>query len=346
MADEIADVVDDGSAEPTEDDLTAGSDDLGQDDPEPVEDEAEDEPEERPEPRKAPAPKPAAKPAPKTEEKPPPPKTYKIKAHGKEEDVDAAAVETVAKALGVAPEKFLRDGQMLRAGQEALRQAAEMRRQADSIRESKSVAELMERIGIPVEAQKEFAEQLLMRQIQEEQLTPEQRENLELKRRLDAVERERQTQAQQQEQARLEAATQEERVSLDRSFRAALDAGAVPPTRVSVARLAGYMADRLTQIQDVEFAHALDDMGPADFAPLVAEDMAKEAKFHFAEMPPDRLAETLGPEVVEKIRQYLVAKVRRRPATPAQDQQPAPRPRTAPQAPRSVNQALRAFIGG
>jgi hypothetical protein len=64
---------------------------------------------------------------------PPPPKTYKAKANGKDFEVPAEHVDALAEKLGIAPEDLLRGTQMLRAGQDRLREAAEKEKQAQTI---------------------------------------------------------------------------------------------------------------------------------------------------------------------------------------------------------------------
>ena len=110
-----------------------------------------------------------------------------------------------------------------------------------------------------------------------------------------------------------------------RTFQEALEAEGLPKSPQTVRRMAQYMEQAIKQGVKVS---------AAEVAALVKDDYMQEHKSMLSSMPADRLAEILGQEAVDRLRQANVAKYRNERAPMFGDNKPAHQPRAVAKANR------------
>lgn len=308
-------------------------------DPEP--EEAKSEAEEKP--KAKPAAKPGAKPEPKKDEKP---RTYTLKANGRETAVPAEAIEAAANAMGVDPAMLLRGAQMFRAGQESKREAAELAKQAQAMQAKlkadprEALKEMLGPDGIA-----KLSIEVVREMMEEEELQRTNPQEIERRRAAAEVaklkaEAEELTKGKQSEEAKAYQARAEE--ALGKEIQGAIASGNLPKDPYAVKRLASLMMDAMDNGTDA------DDLSVADFIPLVSDAMQAEHVALFDKLTGEDLIERF-PKMAEKVRSAYVKKAKGgRPAAPVR-REPAerqPEPRRAPPVGRGIHSALDAFRSG
>jgi hypothetical protein len=257
-----------------------------------------------------------------------PPRSYRAKINGKDEEIPADEVERLAARFGVAPEDLLRGpASMLKAGQERLRKAAEVEKRGRALEEAakKDPIAALRQAGLTDADVQRATIAYVAKLYEEEQLraqNPAEFEKRQLQAELakrDEAEMERQQQA---DEEKVRTAQSETVTKLNDELTGILKAGKIAPTPYAVSRMAAHLLDHA---KAVESGEADDDLTPADFVPLVEEDLRKEHSKLYGEMTGEQLVKAF-PEMAEKIRKYHVDGVRR-PRTPGQ--QPEARPRSA-----------------
>jgi hypothetical protein len=294
----------------------------------------------------------AAKPPTKEGEKPakkPPAerKPLRLKVNGKETEIppeEAEHIERTAKALGVDVETLLRGPQMLRAGQERLRQAAEVEKRAKAVLDGlgKDGKAALRTAGLSPQQVAELGVAIVQDLIEAEQLTPEQRRIRDLEGKIKADE---EAKREVEEKAKAEEAQVYQAKVADKvaaQITAALEAGKLPRDPYTVKRLASLMQDHLAKGGDA------DDLDIADFIPLVTESMRKEHAAFLGGLSGEQVAK-LYPEMAEKVRKYYADRARGRSSIPAKqpqrngsDEAPEKRERKI----MSTNDVLRNFVTG
>lgn len=172
----------------------------------------------------------------------------------------------------------------------------------------------LQKLGIdPVQ----FAQQTLAKRMQREQMTPEQREFEERKAQFEARERAVQEREEQiQNHQRAEYVRQWEQ-HYQRSFENAAKAKGLPATPRVLARMA--------EIADSYISNDRDDVLFEDIADQVRDELQEENGHFLGELDGKTLLSILPKNVVEQVRQALVAQVRQPAAPVAQREQSAPR---------------------
>jgi hypothetical protein len=204
--------------------------------------------------------------------------------------------------------------QATRAAQKAWREAAQMRAEANKLREALDAAKaqvsqnpmaLFEALGIPEDRVLEFAQQQTINKLSEtidpntgEPYTPEQQRIIQLQRELQRREQAEQKQQMTQEQLEFEQTKEIIRKDIDRKFTSALENTGLPPTPYTMMRLANMMQD------------AGPDVDPEQLAPLVLEDMVNEVRHTIYSMPMEVAAEVLGTEWMNELRKWDIQKAR------------------------------------
>lgn len=236
-------------------------------------------------------PEPKAEPEGKAPEDPPKDMTpaekkiWKLKADGEEFEFDASDDEVVKREIMKA-----------RGAQKKFESAAEMKKQAEQflgmLKSPDSLRKVLEdpRIGIDL---KKFAEEYVWEQIQESQLTPEQKVQRDRERKLaeyearDAKEaEEKQTHAQREKQAQFES-------SYEAKITKALETGGIPKTHATVSRMADYL------YKAVE--HGL-DLSPEDLVQQVRQDYLNDLGAVLGAADGDQLLALIGDANAEKLR--------------------------------------------
>jgi len=285
-----------------------------------------------------------ATPAPKA-----PARTYKVKANGREIDVNATSVDTIAKATGVAPQDLLRGTQMFKAGQERLREAAAKEKEAHLIKRaliegstgslSRETRRALKDAGIREEDLHNFSIKQVNELMEIDRL---QRENpAELERRKTAAELEIIKGEKEQTEAEVHQARAEEK--LGQEIKSVLDANKLPKDPYFVKRLASHMLDHLERGGDA------DDLNVADFVPLVLDEVALEHTSFLSRLSGEELISRY-PGMAEKVRKAYASKVRRDgpPARQPEEREPAEKRAAPPQGRQrmSANEVLRRFRQG
>lgn len=318
MTDDAADVTDESMEDVGDVEAEAAPDDA------PVEQVEHEEP--VPDPAKAP---------PKAEGKPPPPRTYKVKVNGRDQEIPADKVEEAAQALGVDVEALLGGTRMFRAANERFQKAAEIEKQHRALTERlKADPRSAMREVLGEENFAKLAIEAVQELMQAEQLTPEQRRIKELEAAQAKVEAERQ-QVQQAKKAeaaqRLEAEVAQK---LDAEITSALSSGKLPKDPYVIKRLAAMVDAHLARGGNP------DDLSMADFIPLVQDELKREHEAFLGTLSGEDVIQRF-PALAEKVRKAYAARVSGRRAVPDLPTTASPRRREEPKSYGSIGAVLR-----
>ncbi len=279
---------------------------------------------------------------------PPPPRTYKVKENGKERDVSAAEIDAAAKALGIEPESVLRGAQMLRAGQERLREAAAKEKEASIIKRamiegasgnlSKETRRALQAAGVREEEIYNFAIKQVNELMEIDRLK---RENpAELERRqsqaaLEEVEAERQ-------KALMEVHETRAVEKLNQEIKTALDTAKLPRDPRYVRLLAGHM------LEHMERGGEADDLKVEDFIPLVLKEVESDHQEFLGRLSGEDLIARF-PGMAEKVRKAYAKRVRTQgppERQPSSDGAPPARSERRQHERMSATEVLRRFRAG
>jgi len=176
---------------------------------------------------------------------------------------------------------------------------------------------------------RELSEEYLIRQLEKEMMSPEQKEKLDLEEKLKSYEQ-KEAERKAEEEARAEQAKkeqeQQEITSLRKkyaeeyqgSFINALDKAGLPKNPTTVRRVAEVVLNSLSQGEEIPVEHAIR---------IVEQDYRSGLSEFLKELDADTLAKFLGDEAVDKLRQRNVAKVKN--PTPKKEQVEE-KPKSAP----------------
>ncbi len=241
----------------------------------------------------------------KPDEKPPeqPPARRKVRFGDQELDLDDEEF------------KKLNAAEMVRGGQEALRKAAEMRKQAERMQSDarRVISALREQpdwalksAGMSEEQQVAWAEKLLAQEMIRQGVNPQTGERLTAEQvRLWQLQQERDEKArlaekyekEQQSQQREEAKAQL-RQKFDRELTEALRTGGLPPTDTMIGRLAqAYL--------DFDF-----EVPAKDLVPVVMQDFQKELEVTFRGLSPQDVIKILPKGTLDELRKYDLAQAK------------------------------------
>lgn len=225
-------------------------------------------------------------------------KKYKIKVDGQELEVDE--------------DELLKGYQKGRGAQKKFDEAAKYRKQAEQAFDLLKTQPAKALSGLGHDVRK-FAEEYLAGELEKELMSPEQRENMELKRKL--AEREEADKA-------VEMAKREEEASklrnaeiqdIDLKIGKILSTSGLPKTPKTVAMVASYMNDAM----DLGYK----DVQPDDVIDLVRNDYNNLLKDILGATDGDTLVKLVGEDTINKIRKYDLARVKAKtPATPTSTQ--------------------------
>lgn len=263
----------------------------------------------------APAPEvvqaPKAAPNPTTQEAPPADltpaekKIWKLKADGEEFEFDASNEEAIKREIMKA-----------RGADKRFKEAAAQRQQSEQflamLKDPKQLKSLLSdpRIGVDV---KQFAEDLVWEQIQESQLTPEQKRQRELEQDYKRLkEREDHEQKSVKEREAMQRQAQYE-AHYEKTILKALDVKGIPKDQFTVMKMADYM---LTAVKEGI------DLSAEDVADLIKQDNASYFKAHTEQMDEDQLFALLGDHGAEKLRKADLKRLRSPTANPFPERMP------------------------
>lgn len=238
---------------------------------------------------------PAQEPAEKAEaEKAEAKRRFKLKVNNQEEEWDE--------------DKVLEWAQKGRASHKVFEDAAKARKEAEEklakIKDPRELRKILQEAGVDF---RKVSEEYLFEQLEEDNLTPEQKELRELKRFKEEQERLAQERAQQEEQARLQAAEEHYTQHYDNQIVKALEASALPRSPGVIRRVAQHMLTALES--DI-------DLDPADAIEMVRADYATDIKSVLGGLNENDLLQLLGDDVAGKIRKADLARVKTAPTQP------------------------------
>lgn len=234
-------------------------------------------------------------------------KIWKLKADGEEFEFDASNEDAIKREIMKA-----------RGADKRFKEAAAQRQQSEQflsmLKDPKQLKALLSdpRIGVDV---KKFAEDLVWEQIEESQLTPQQKEQKIKDQRLKEFEERQenehktvQERAAQQRQAQYEA-------QYEKTILKALQVKGIPQDQMTVMKMADYMLTAVKQGID---------LSADDIADLVKQDNDKYFKAHTAAMTDEQLISLLGDEGAAKVRKYEIGKLRSPTGNPFPERFPKP----------------------
>lgn len=214
---------------------------------------------------------------------------YKVKVNNEELEVDE--------------DELVRGYQTRKAADEKFREAAMARKQAEEfislLKNEEEVFNVLAKLGYDP---KDLSEKYLVKQLEEELLSPEEKELRDYKRKLAQYEAEKKA-----EQERIE---QEQRLELINKFTNdyqtqiidALETSGLPKTQHTVKRMSYYMHQALQRGYDLT---------AKDVVHLVREDYIQEQKALFGNLDGEKLVELLGKETADKIRKHGISKIKK-----------------------------------
>lgn len=171
---------------------------------------------------------------------------------------------------------------------------------------------------------REIAEQFIYEQIQQESMTPEQREAIEKDKRLSDYERREKEQREQHEQNQLKQLESHYVQQFEKVMIEAFQSTNLPKNPFTVKRMAELMQKNLQYKLDLP---------PQELAKLVKEDMQNEQKHLISSASAEQLIEMFGEEITNKIRKHDLSKFKmNKPVVnkPVEKEQSAPEKRLSP----------------
>ena len=204
--------------------------------------------------------------------------------------------------------------QTMRASQKAFREAAEMRKESQQLRQAlenakaqvtKDPMALFKALGVSEEAVLEFAQNKALGKVYEtidpntgQPYTPEQQRIIQLQKELGQRQQTEQEAKQKQEAAEYEQLKDVVRKDVDKQFTTALRETGLPPTPYTMMRLANLMEQMGP------------DVDPKLVAPMVLEDVVTEIVHTINTVPIETAIELLGEDFMKAVRKYDIAKAR------------------------------------
>lgn len=217
-----------------------------------------------------------------------PKKMYKVKVNGQDMEIDEQELLTGYQTRKASDEKF--------------REAAMSKKQAEEFINllRTNPLKVLTNPALSIDMRK-VAEDYLIQQMEEESMTPEQKELKEARSKLQSIEDEKK----EQERVRNEQAAQELKQRYTESYTkditSALESSGLPRTEHTVKKMAYYMHQALQRGYD---------LSASDVAELVRQDYINEQKSLFGSLDGEMLIKLLGDDVANKIRKHDVSKIK------------------------------------
>ena len=222
-------------------------------------------------------------------------KKYKVKLDGEEVEVDE--------------DELLRNYQLRKVSDKRLQEGVKARKQAEAIinllkTDPKRVLS-DPRIGLDV---KKFAEDIIYQSLQEEMMTPEQRELNEYKRKVQEYEAQQKRIKQQQLMTQQQKLQEQRKNEYVNDISTALSDSGLPKTDYTVQRVVHHMSKAIKA--------GFPDVKASDVIDLVHKDYVQDVKSLFGSSSEETLFKILGDEVANKIRNYDINKFKEKNAIP------------------------------
>ncbi|NCN38766.1 MAG: hypothetical protein GW914_00100, partial [Candidatus Aenigmarchaeota archaeon] len=219
------------------------------------------------------------------------PKVWKLKVNGKEIEFDASNEDKVKAEV-----------QKAFAAQEKFQHASKVQKQAEQFLEmlQRDPEAVLSHPSLGVNL-REFAENYLYKQLQEERLSPEEKQSKIEKQELEQYRAEREEQKKAQEAEKMEQLKEQYRQDYQQKFVSALEKTGIPKTDWSIKRMADYMREAIRR------GHS--NISPEDVAPMVKQDWLSAQRELLSSLDGEQLIEMVGKDTAEKIRKHQVGQV-------------------------------------
>lgn len=158
---------------------------------------------------------------------------------------------------------------------------------------------------------RELAEEFLIQQIEEESLTPQQREQRAKEAKLKEYEAKEQERLKAEEQAKLEQLENHYRAEYEKAIISGLESSALPKNEYTVRRMAELMQKNIQLGLDLE---------PQYIAQMVKEDYLNEQKALVGGLDGEALVKLFGDDIINKIRKFDLSRFK--PTNPQPKQTP------------------------
>ena len=215
-------------------------------------------------------------------------KKYKVKVDGEEREVDE--------------KELISNYQLRKASDKKFTEANQARKQAEEfVRLLKTdPAKVLSHPSIGADVKK-FAEDYLLKELQTEMMTPEQKEIAEYKHKLALYEeQEKKTKADSEQKAK-EEVNLKYAEDYNKQITGALETSGLPKTEFTVQRMIYYMHNALSKGYELE---------AKDVTDLVKRDYIEDTKALYSGLDADALINIIGPEVAKKLRKYDLDKIK------------------------------------
>jgi hypothetical protein len=198
-------------------------------------------------------------------------------------------------------EEVLQRLQKHKGADKRFQEAAEIKRQTERFYQlmKEKPLDVVEKIHGP--AAREMMEKHLWAKIQREQMNPQERELLETKERLQAMEADKKAFDAKQQAEQFQKAREQHAQNFDKEIREALAASGKPVTSYSYKRVAHYMLAAMNENRQ---------LSAKDAVPLMDADQQADLKAMFETLNEDNILQILGEPVIEKVRKADLKRVR------------------------------------
>lgn len=239
-----------------------------------------------------------------------------------EPEIPKFKVKAAGKELEVTQDELIKAYQKSVGAEERMQKAAEVEKQAAAIlrlaKENPKQFLSHPAIGADIKA---FVQQVINEQLEDELLTPEQKEAKQMKAELERLRSEQQELKRMEEEARLEQLTQHYQEELSNQIVTALEGSNLPRNEQTVSRIAQYM--------QIAIENGLENVTAADVVPYVKRDYEQAIKSLLGTADETALLSLLGDDLTSKAVKAHLNKTKAKPAAPAQNQPVAARKQPA-----------------
>lgn len=237
---------------------------------------------------------------------------HKVKIDGIEKEMTLSQLVAAAQKGAGADKRF--------------QEAAEIRKQATAViralRENPMAVLRHPSLGFSDEKLQELFEEQLYERAMMENMSEEEREKYELKKKVEQYEEDRRKQKEESEQKELAELTKQAKERIEGEIIEALKTSGLPQTIGTVRRIAYYMSEARKRAMKLDQEDPLPPgadgkprfrkaLGASDVLPLVRKDYEREFKDLYSQAPVETLVELLGSEVAGKLRKHDLSQLRK-----------------------------------
>lgn len=241
--------------------------------------------------------------------------SYKVDGEDIEEEIDLSNKEELTKRL-----------RLSRAAEKRMNEAKEVKSKAfDIVKQFEDNPESVLR-RLPPGKAREIAEKILLEQLNDEMMTPQEKEALKEKTELEEYRAEKKKRAEEAEAKEKDAHAEKYRAQFEGTILEALKKSGLPPTPALVGEMARLLQQKLRIGLELDPSDLADEIKKNKTSVLTA--LAKDAT-------PEQLLALLGPEIANKIRKHDLSQLQEKhkavfqsksgynpPATPREDKPP------------------------